>query len=134
MRKIKGLLVAFAMIMIISTFFTNYAFSAQAYQMDKGKGHVFIDAGENEGFILGANVCFISCKSEELVCGNVQTTSHSSAMVKVDHRATTMRKICPGSEALLYVGEEKKEEVKEGEEKEEKKKEPERINIKGWFK
>jgi len=52
-------------------------------------------------------------------------------VVKVDNRATKMRKICQ-NEALLYV--EEKEEVKKDAENEEKKKEPERINKKDWFK
>ncbi|HUV78185.1 MAG TPA: hypothetical protein VMW06_09000 [Desulfobacterales bacterium] len=131
MKKLKRLLVAITIIVIIFTFFTNIAFSARAYQMNKSKGLVYIDGGEDEGFILGATVCFISCSGEELICGTVQKTSPSEAVVKVDNRATKMRKICQ-NEALLYV--EEKEEVKKDEENEEKKKEPERINKKDWFK
>ena len=130
MKKMKSLLVAISVIVIIFTFFTNIAFSARVYQMNKWKGLVHIDGGEDEGYILGAKVCFISCSGEELICGTVVKTSPSEATVKVDNRATKMRKICQ-NEALLYVEEEEKEEVKEIEEKE---KEPERINKKDWFK
>jgi len=130
MKKLKRLLVAITIIVIIFTFFTNIAFSARAYQINKWKGLVHIDGGEDEGYILGAIVCFMSCSGEELICGTVVKTSPSEATVKVDNRATKMRKICQ-NEALLYVEEEENEEVKEIEEKE---KEPERINKKDWFK
>ncbi len=124
MKKMKRLFVAITIIVIIFTVFTNIAFSARAYQMNKWKGLVHIDGGEDEGYILGAKVCFISCSGEELICGTVVKTSPSEATVKVDNRATKMRKICQ-NEALLYVEEEEKEEMK---------KEPERINKKDWFK
>ena len=130
MNKIKGLLFAFTIIVIVFNFFTNYAFSAQAYGIQKWKGLIFINGGTDEGYILGAKVCFMSCSGEELICGTVVKTSPSEAAVKVDNRATKMRKTCQ-NEALLYVEEEENEEVKEIEEKE---KEPERINKKDWFK
>jgi hypothetical protein len=134
MKKMKRLLVAITIIVIVVISLGGIALSAQVHQINKWKGHVFIDVGEDEGYMLGATVCFISCKSEELICGTVQMTSPSEAMVKVDNRATKMRKICGGSEALLYVREEEKEEMKEDEENEEKNKDPEGINKKDWFK
>ena len=130
MNKIKGLLFALTIIVIVFTVFTDIAFSARAYQVNKWKGLVHIDGGEDEGYILGAKVCFMSCSGEELICGTVVKTSPSEAAVKVDNRATKMRKICQ-NEALLYVEEEENEEVKDIEEKE---KEQEKINKKDWFK
>jgi len=112
-EKLKRLLVAITIIVIIFTFFTHTAFSARAYQIDKWKGLVYIEGGEDEGFILGATVCFLSCSGDELICGTVQKTSPSEAVVKVDNRATKMRKICQNEET---------------------KKVPERINKKDWFK
>ena len=133
MNKIRGLLFALTIIAIVFNFFTNYAFSAQAYGIQKRKGLIFINGGTDEGYILGAKVCFMSCSGEELICGTVVKTSPSEAAVKVDNRATKMRKICQ-NEALLYVEEEEKEEMKKDEKNEEMKKEPERINKKDWFK
>jgi hypothetical protein len=81
-------------IVMVVTCFTTIALGARAYKMDKWKGHVFIDGGEDEGFILGATVCFLSCSGKGFICGNVLKTSPSEAMVKVDNTATKIRDIC----------------------------------------
>jgi len=133
MQRINAFLIP-AIIVMVVTFSTTIAFSARAYKMNKWKGHVFIDGGEDEGFILGATVCFPACSGKGFICGTVLKTSPSEAMVKVDNTATKMRGIC--GEAILYVGEEDREgnkEMFENEEKEDQKKERERINNKDWF-
>lgn len=129
MHRMKAFLIIPAIIVMVVTFFSTIALSARPYKMDKWKGHVFIDGGEDEGFILGATVCFPSCSGKGFICGTVLKTSPSEAMVKVDNTATKMRDIC--GEAILYVG----EQDREGEEEqiESQKKERERINNKDWF-
>ncbi len=127
MHRIKAFLIIPVIIVMVVIFFTTIAFSARAYKMDKWKGHVFIDGGEDEGFVLGAIVCFLSCSGKGFICGTVLKTSPSEAMVKVDNTATKMRDIC--GEAILYVGEKDREDNREMIENEEK----ERINNKDWF-
>jgi hypothetical protein len=129
MHRIKAFLIIPALIVMVVIFFTDIALGARAYKMDKWKGHVFIDGGENEGFILGATVCFLSCSGKGLICGTVLKTSPSEAMVKVDNTATKMRDIC--GEAILYVGEEDSEDQEEPIESQEK--EREQTNNKDWF-
>jgi len=125
MHRMKAFLIILAIIVMVVTCFSSIALGARAYKMDKWKGHVFIDGGENEGFILGATVCFLSCSGKGLICGTVLKTSPSEAMVKVDNTATKMRDIC--GETILYVREEDREE------KEDPKKEREQTNNKDWF-
>lgn len=125
MHRIKAVLIILTMIVMVVTFFSTLALSANAYQMDKWKGQVFIDGGEDEGFILGATVCFLSCSGKGFICGTVLKTSPSEAMVKVDNTATKMRDIC--GEAILYVEEEDREDENEMIENEE------TINDKNWF-
>ena len=114
---------------MVVTCFSSIALGARAYQMDKWKGHVFIDGGEDQGFILGATVCFPSCSGKGFICGTVLKTSPSEAMVKVDNTATKMRDIC--GEAILYVGEQGREDQEEPIESQEK--EREQTNNKDWF-
>jgi len=129
MHRIKAFLIIPALIVMVVIFFTDIALGARAYKMDKWKGHVFIDGGEDQGFILGATVCFLSCSGKGLICGTVLKTSPSEAMVKVDNTATKMRDIC--GEAILYVGEEDSEDQEEPIESQEK--EREQTNNKDWF-
>ena len=134
MQRINLFLMIPAMIMMAATFVSTNALAARAYKMDKWKGHVFIDGGEDEGFILGATVCFLSCSGKGFICGTVLKTSPSEAMVKVDNTSTKMRDIC--GEAILFVGKEDREhknEMIEHEVKEDQKKERETINNKDWF-
>lgn len=130
MKKIKGFLIALTIILVVVTFFSGIALAAQVTRVNKFKGHVFINGGEDAGYILGATVCFVSSSGEELICGTVQRTSASEAMVKVKRSDTRRRRITGGMEALLYGGEEQKEEIKEKEETEKNGKTKKKEN---WF-
>jgi len=129
MHRINIFITIPAIIVMVVTCFSSIALGARAYQMDKWKGHVFIDGGEDQGFILGATVCFPSCSGKGFICGTVLKTSPSEAMVKVDNTATKMRDIC--GEAILYVGEQGREDQEEPIESQEK--EREQTNNKDWF-
>ena len=129
MHRINVFITIPAIIVMVVTCFSSIALGARAYQMDKWKGHVFIDGGEDQGFILGATVCFPSCSGKGLICGTVSKTSPSEAMVKVDNIATKTRDIC--GEAILYVGEQDREDQEEPIERQEK--EREQTNSKDWF-
>ena len=134
MHRTKAFLVIPAMMVMVVTSFSSFAFGARPYEMDKWKGYVFIDGGENEGFVLGATVCFLSCSGKGLICGPVLKASPTEAMVKVDNNATKMRDIC--GEAILYAGGEDGEGPEEqievpGEDAGKKEKEP--TNDKDWF-
>lgn len=130
MKKIKGFLIVLTIILVVVTFFGGIALAAQVTRVNKFKGHVFINGGEDAGYMLGATVCFVSSSGEELICGTVQRTSASEAMVKVKRSDTRRRRITGGMEALLYGGEEQKEEIKEKEETEKNGKTKKKEN---WF-
>jgi len=129
MHRINVFLIISTIIVMVVTCFSTIVLGARAYQMDKWKGHVFIDGGEDQGFILGATVCFPSCSGKGFICGTVLKTSPSEAMVKVDNTATKTRDIC--GEAILYVGEQDREDQEE--QIESQKKESESIDNKDWF-
>ena len=131
MHRINVFLIIPTIIVMVATCFSGIALGTRAYQMDKWKGYVFIDGGEDQGFILGATVCFPSCSGNGLICGTVLKTSSSEAMVKVDNIATKTRDIC--GEAILYVGEQDREDQEEMIENEDPKKEREQTNNKDWF-
>lgn len=129
MHRINVFITIPTIIVMVVTCFSSIALGARAYQMDKWKGHVFIDGGEDQGFILGATVCFSSCSGKGFICGTVLKTSPSEAMVKVDNTATKTRDIC--GEAILYVGEQGREDQEKPIESQEK--EREQTNSKDWF-
>jgi len=60
MHRIKAFLIILTMIVVVVSCFSTIALGARAYKMDKWKGYVFIDGGEDQGFILGATVSFLS--------------------------------------------------------------------------
>jgi hypothetical protein len=104
-------------IVVFSTIcFTGMAMAAQVSWVNESKGRVHINGGVDDGFIVGATVCFIISSGETLVCGTVQSAEASKAVVKVDkNSAKRMRK---GIEALLYVEKQDTEEIQETPEKE----------------
>ena len=114
MKKIKIFLISLTIFMLAATFFKNIAMAAQVAWINESKGRIHINGGKNDGFIAGATVCIFISSSEKFVCGMVQNTSDSKAVVKVNKRwAKKMRK---GTEAMLYVEKEDKKELKEKEE------------------
>jgi hypothetical protein len=118
MNKRKLFLVTQIIIVFVTICFTGMAMAAQVSWVNESKGRVHINGGVDEGFFVGATVCFIvDFKSgEKLVCGTVQSAEASKAVVKVDkNSAKRMRK---GTEAMLYVEKQDKEEIKEPPEKE----------------
>jgi hypothetical protein len=123
MNKIKLFLFAMVIIVIVSTSFISIATAAQVVWINKSKGRVHINGGVNNGFIPGATVCFfVSSASfgDEFVCGSVVSAEASKAVVKVQKsRAKKMKK---GTEAMLRVKKEAKEETEDIDMKEETKK------------
>ncbi|MEA1946073.1 MAG: hypothetical protein U9N83_02080 [Thermodesulfobacteriota bacterium] len=111
MKKIKVLLVTLTIIVFSATSFKGMATAAQVSWVNKGKGRVHINGGVDDGFISGATVCFIIDSGERLVCGTVQSAEASKALVKVNKKAA--RRIRKGTEAMLYVEKEDKEEMKD---------------------
>jgi hypothetical protein len=117
MNKLKvSSLIMLTIIIFVAICFTGMAMAAQISWVNESKGRVHINGGVDQGFIAGATVCFIISSGEKLVCGTVQSAEASKAVVKVDKKsAKRMRK---GTEAMLYVEKQDKEEVKETQEKE----------------
>ena len=116
MKKIKLFIVTLTIMIFAANCFTAMAMAAQISWVNESKGRVHINGGMNDGFVEGATVCFIISSGEKLVCGVVQSAEASIAVVKVDKNSSKrMRK---GTEAMLYVEKEDKEEIKETEDKE----------------
>ena len=116
MNKIKVFLVTQIIIVFAAICFAGMAMAAQISWVNKSKGRVHINGGVDDGFIVGATVCFIISSGEKLVCGTVQSAEASKAVVKVDkNSAKRMRK---GTEAMLYVEKQDKEEIKENQDEE----------------
>ena len=116
MNKLKVFLVTLTIIVLAVICFTGMTMAAQVSWVNESKGRVHINGGVDDGFIAGATVCFIISSGEKLVCGTVQSAEASKAVVKVDkNSAKRMRK---GTEAMLYVEKDDKEEIKETQDKE----------------
>jgi len=116
MNKIKVFLVTQIIIVLAAICFTGMAMAAQVSWVNESKGRVHINGGVDDGFIVGATVCFIISSGEKLVCGTVQSAEASKAVVTVNkNSAKRMRK---GTEAMLYVEKQDKEEIKENQDKE----------------
>jgi hypothetical protein len=114
MNKIKLFLFAMAIILIASTSFIGIAMAAQVTGINKSKGRIHINGGVNNGFIPGATVCFFASSAsygDELVCGLVVSAEASKAVVKV--QKSRAKKMKMGTEAMLYVEKEAKEEVED---------------------
>ena len=116
MKKMNVFLVTLTIIILATICFTGMATAAQVTWLNESKGRIHINGGVDDGFIVGATVCFIISSNEKLVCGTVQSAEASKAVVRVNKNAAKrMRK---GTEAMLYVEKRDKEEVKEKVDKE----------------
>jgi hypothetical protein len=116
MKKINVFLVTLTIVVLTIICFTGMAVAAQVSWVNESKGRVHITGGVDEGFIVGATVCFLISSGEKLACGTVQSAEASSAVVKVDkNSAKRMKK---GTEALLYVEKQDTEEIKDTQDKE----------------
>jgi hypothetical protein len=116
MKKINVFLVTLTIVVLTIICFTGMAVAAQVSWVNESKGRVHITGGVDEGFIVGATVCFLISSGEKLACGTVQSAEASSAVVTVDkNSAKRMKK---GTEALLYVEKQDTEEIKDTQDKE----------------
>ena len=116
MKKNNVFLFTLTIIVLTIICFTGMAVAAQISWVNESKGRVHINGGVDEGYIVGATVCFIISSGETLACGTVQSAEASSAVVKVkENSAKRMKK---GTEALLYVEKKDTEEIKDTREKE----------------
>jgi len=116
MKKNNVFLFTLTIIVLTIICFTGMAVAAQISWVNESKGRVHINGGVDEGYIVGATVCFIISSGETLACGTVQSAEASSAVVKVNkNSAKRMKK---GTEALLYVEKKDTEEIKDTREKE----------------
>jgi len=116
MKKMNVFLVTLTIIILATICFTGMATAAQVTWLNESKGRIHINGGVDDGFIVGATVCFIISSNEKLVCGTVQSAEASKAVITVKKNAAKrMRK---GTEAMLYVEKEEKEEIKENQDKE----------------
>jgi ribosomal protein L35AE/L33A len=100
MKKIRLFLVALIIVVLSVVSFQCIATAAEVSRINRNKGHVFINAGKDAGFILSNRVCFYSPSGAELLCGRVQRTTDAYAVVKVNNRE--VKKIKVGTEAKLY--------------------------------
>ena len=99
MKKINVSLVTLAIIMIGATHFNVIAQAAQVTRINKNSGLIVIDGNKDDGFVIGATVCFYSTSGEEITCGKIQQTSASYATVRINNRKA--KQIRHGMEAEL---------------------------------
>ena len=80
--------------------------TARVKNVNKHKGFVYLDKGEDAGFAMGAIVCIHSSSGEVIACGRVRRTSESHhSMIMVNKEKS--HHINDGMEARIVV--EKKE-------------------------
>jgi hypothetical protein len=91
MQKIK-IFFFLVTITIIASYTGAAALAAEVTKVKANRGHVYIDAGKEAGFIMGADVCFYSFVGEEIDCGIVRQTQDARAMVKVNNRKAKLIK------------------------------------------
>jgi len=101
MRRIKTILIALAIVVVSVSSFESIAQAAQVTRINKNKGLIVINGNKDDGFVMGATVCFYSTSGEEITCGRIQQTSESYVTVKVNKRKA--RQIRNGMEAQLSV-------------------------------
>ena len=78
------------------------AWAAEVVRIQDQKGHVYINAGKPEGFLINTEVCIYNPAGEIIACGQVRQTSETLAMIAVDNRL--VKKIKHGMEARLAEG------------------------------
>lgn len=101
MQKVKVILIILVMIVIEATSFNHSVQAAQVTRINMNKGLIVIDGNKDDGFIMGATVCFYSASGEEITCGRIQQTSESYATVKVNN--IDSKRIKYGMEAKILV-------------------------------
>lgn len=103
MQKIKISLMIVIFMVIASISLPGIVQGAQVTRLNKEKGLVFIDGSKNDGFVMGAKVCFYTSSGDEITCGRIQQTSASYSTVKVNNRKA--KRIKYGTEATLVTDE-----------------------------
>ncbi len=91
MQKIKAFFFL-AAITIIAIYTGGGALAAEVTKVNVSQGHVYIDAGKEAGFVMGADVCFYSAARAKIACGTVRQTSAARATVKVKNREAKLIK------------------------------------------
>ena len=101
MKKIKIFFLVLSVLMMAGIFFKGIAIAAQVTRINADKGLIIIDGNKDDGFIMGAKVCFYSASGEKIACGRVKQTSESYATIKVNNRKS--KQITYGMEAKIPV-------------------------------
>ena len=108
-KKIIGVLLTLAITVIAVIFFSGFAMAAQVTEVIEGHGRIHINGGVDDGFVVGATVCFSVHSSEGSTCGTVVSAEASRAIVKVPSKAA--RRMRKGTEAILIVEIKEKKEI-----------------------
>lgn len=111
MQKTKVVFTTLIIIGLSAISFQGIAIAAQVKKVNKHRGYVYIDGGKADGFVMGAEVCFYSSSGEKIVCGYVQSTTNSQAMVNVNPGESV--RIIYGMEARLSGEKRDKKGIKE---------------------
>ena len=95
MKRTPKLCIAFAVLLIAIVSFISTASAAEAEvsRIQANKGHVYINAGKDAGFVVGTDVCFYAASGEEIACGVVKQTNPNYAMIKVNNREAKQLKV-----------------------------------------
>ena len=101
MHKFKTFLLVPAIVVITAISFESIVMAAEVTRINKNRGLIVINGNKDDGFVMGATVCFYSSSGEEITCGKVQQTSASYVTVKVNNRKA--KQIRNGMEAQLSV-------------------------------
>ena len=101
MHRIKTILIALAIVVVSVASFESIAQAAQVTRINKNKGLIVINGSKDDGFVMGATVCFYSSPDVIITCGRIRQTSESRVTVKVNNRMA--KKIHYGMEAQLSV-------------------------------
>ena len=99
MHKIKTILIVLAIVVLSATSFKCIVQAAEVTRINTNRGLIVINGNKDDGFVMGATVCFYSTSGEEITCGKVQQTSESYVTVKVNNRKA--KQIRNGMEAQL---------------------------------
>jgi hypothetical protein len=99
MPRITTILIALAIVVVSATSFKCIAQAAQVTRINKSRGLIVINGNKDDGFVMGATVCFYSTSGEEITCGRIQQTSESYATVKINNRKA--KQIRFGMKAIL---------------------------------
>jgi hypothetical protein len=115
MHRIETFLAVLAIVVLSATSFKCLVHAAEVTRINKNRGLIVINGNKDDGFVMGATVCFYSTSGEEITCGRVQQTSESYVTVKVNNRKA--KQIRYGMEAQLEDKEKGQEYIESTKEK-----------------